>query len=87
MDNINKLLQLLSEAPEGQLDKSVSQNMKELIGKPLPEIKTGVMRAIDDCVRGGLASELGMIVLNDLFYVQLDGDSKDFNDVNCPWRK
>jgi hypothetical protein len=87
MDQVNELLKLLSEAPEGQIDKRVCQNLKDLIGKPVPEIKTGVMKAIDDCVNGGLASELGMLVLNDLFYVQLDGKREDFNDVNCPWRK
>lgn len=85
--NIDDLLKLLGEAPDSQLDKTVADEMKNLIGKPAAEQKIGVMRAIDNCVRYSLASTFTMMVLNDIFYVGLEGKPEDFNDENCPWRK
>ena len=84
--DIDQILTFLSQAPDGQLDHMVCNDLKELIGKPHPEVKIGVMKALDDCVRGGLASKFAMMVLNDLFYVGLEGKPEDFNDENCPWR-
>lgn len=85
--DINKFLEKLSKAPDGHLDKQIANQMKNLIGKPKSEIKTGVMKAIDYSVRGALVSDFGMRLLNILHEVYLDGKSSDFNDENCPWRK
>lgn len=57
---IDKMLLLLSQAPDGQIDKKITNDLKNLIGKPIPEIKLGVVKAIDYCVYGSLASEFGL---------------------------
>lgn len=86
-EQINEMLGMLSEAPSGQIDKQITTELKNLIGKPVPEIKTGVMKAIDHCVRGGLASGFALQSLTILHEVYLDGKDSDFTDENCPWRK
>jgi len=84
---IDEMLNLLSTASDRQIDKIITTRLKELIGKPLPEIKTGVMRAIDDCVYGSLSSGFALEALNILHEVYLGGKPEDWNDENCPWRK
>jgi hypothetical protein len=84
---IDEMLNLLSTASDRQIDKIITTRLKELIGKPLPEIKTGVMHAIDDCVYGSLSSGFALEVLNILHEVYLGGKPEDWNDINCPWRK
>lgn len=84
---IDEMLTILSQAPDGQLDKIVTDKLKSLIGKPKSEVKTGVMHAIDMCVNGGLSSGFALQSLNILHEVYLDGKITDFNDTNCPWRK
>jgi hypothetical protein len=85
--DIEEMLTLLSTAPDGQIDGKITARLKGLIGKPIPEIKTGVMHAIDDCVYGGLSSGFALQALNMLYEFQLNGKFEDFNDENCPWRK
>jgi hypothetical protein len=86
-ESVNKFLLILSEAPDGQLDKRIADDLKELIDKSLPEIKIGIMKAIDYCVYGGLASNFILLTLHTIFEQLLDGKTADFNDENCPWRK
>lgn len=81
---IEEMLTLLSTAPDSQIDKKITKRLKELIGKPIPEIKTEVMHIIDDCVYGSLCSELSLRSLYILHEVYLDNE--EFNDTNCPWR-
>jgi hypothetical protein len=80
-------LKLLSEAPDGQLDKQVTDMLKQLIGKPKEEVKVGVMKAIDYCVRYGLSSGFALQSLHMFHEMHLDGSHADFTDENCPWRK
>lgn len=82
-----ELLTLLSQAPDGQIDKQITKDLKDLIGKPKAEVKAGVMKAIDYCVRYSLASGFGLQSLHILHEVHLDGKQEDFTDENCPWRK
>lgn len=84
---IDEMLELLSHAPDSQIDKTITERLKNLIGKPLPEIKTEVMHCIDDCVYGSLSSGFALKTLNILHEVYLDGKLEDFNEENCPWRK
>ena len=81
------MLKLLSKALDSQIDKIITKRLKKLIGKPIPEIKTGVMHAIDDCVNGSLSSGFALNSLHILHEVYLDGKQEDFNDENCPWRR
>jgi hypothetical protein len=83
---IEEMLSLLSKAPDTQIDKVITSRLKGLIGKPIPEIKTGVMQSIDDCVYGSLSSGFGLQSLHILHEVYLDGKLEDFNETNCPWR-
>lgn len=85
--NVDEMLELLSSAPDTQIDKRITERLKNLIGKPFPEIKSEVMHCIDDCVYGSLSSGFALQALNILHEVHLDGKQEDFNDENCPWRK
>ena len=85
--HVDEILTLLSEATDNHLDNRICKDLKELIGKPINEVKTGVMKAIDYSVAFGLASQFTLIVLNDLYTVFLHGKQDEFNDENCPWRK
>lgn len=87
LDRINQMLESLSQAPNSQIDKRITDDLKELIGKPIPEIKIGTVKAIDYCVVGGLASDFAMKSLMIFHEIYLDGTPEDFNDENCPWRK
>lgn len=84
---IDEMLGILSQAPDSQIDKMITERLKNLIGKPIPEIKTEVMHCIDDCVNGSLSSGFALQALHILHEVHLDGKLEDFNDENCPWRK
>ena len=84
---IERLLAILSSAPDSQIDKIITKRLNGLIGLPMSEIKTGVMHAIDDCVNGSLSSGFVLTALNILHENYLDGKPEDFNEVNCPWRK
>lgn len=86
-EEIEELLTLMADAPDSQMDKSITERLRNLKGKPIPEIKTEVMHIMDDCVYGALASDFGMHALIILHEVFLDGKDEDFNDENCPWRK
>jgi hypothetical protein len=85
--NIEETLTLLSSAPDSQIDSEITGRLKNLIGKPISEIKTGVMHAIDDCVFGSLSSGFALQALHILHEVHLNGKHEDFNEENCPWRK
>ena len=85
--NVDEMLELLSSAPDTQIDKMITERLKKLIGKPFDEIKTEVMHCIDDCVYGSLSSGFALQALHILHEVHLDGKREDFNDENCPWRK
>jgi len=84
---VDEMLELLSQVPDTQLDKIITERLKNLIGKPLPEIKTEVMHCIDDCVYGSLSSGFALQALQILHEVHLNGKPEDFNEENCPWRK
>ena len=84
---VDEMLQILSTAPDSQLDKLITEKLKSLIGKPFPEIKTEIMHCIDDCVYGSLSSGFALQALHILHEAHLGGKHEDFNDENCPWRK
>lgn len=85
--DMEEILTLLSNMSDAQLDSTITDRLKGLIGKPIPEIKTGVMHAIDECVYGGLSSSFALHTLHILHEYYLGGKGEDFNDENCPWRK
>jgi hypothetical protein len=86
-EGIEEMLALLGQAPDDQIDKKITKRLRNLIGKPIPEIKTEVMHVIDDCVFGSLSSGFALETLHLLHENLLDGKPEDWNDKNCPWRK
>lgn len=86
-EEVYEFLQILSKAPDTQIDKRVTDRLRNLIGKDQETIKTEVMHCIDDCVYGGLSSGFALKSLMLFHEVYLDGKDSDFNDENCPWRK
>jgi len=87
IEDINGMLKIMSKAPDSSIDEKITKDLSNLIGKPIPEIKLGVMKAIDESVRYGLVSGFGLQALNILHEVYLDGKPSDFIDDICVWRK
>jgi len=59
-EQLNGLLELLANAPDSQICKTVTPSIKELIGKPVDEIEKGIKAALDKCARGSLATDFSM---------------------------
>ena len=66
-NEVDGLLKLVSEAPEGQLCKTITERVKGIIGKPDSEVNKEIKSVICDCVNGGLASRFAMGTLNIIY--------------------
>ena len=87
LDMAYEMIETLSTAPDSQIDASITARLKDLIGKPLEEVKTEIRHIVDDCVFGGLTSGFSLIAIRGLYNI-LGGDDEDFrNDKINPWRK
>jgi hypothetical protein len=87
LDMAYEMIETLSTAPDSQIDASITARLKDLIGKPLEEVKTEIRHIVDDCVFGGLTSGFALIAIRGLYNI-LGGDDEDFkNDEINPWRK
>ena len=87
MENLEpnwELLDMLSKAPESQLDKSMSDKLSELKDKSVKEVADGLLYVLDMSVSGGLASDFVIKVL-DMEWKRLGGTVEPGN-ANCPWR-
>lgn len=62
--DLNQLLVMLSEAPDGQICKTITPEIKRLIGKPFDEIELGMKTILDKCAYFALASEFGMLAMD-----------------------
>jgi len=69
----DKLLDLISQAPDGQLEHSVAVRCGELKGKSKEEQIEALRNIIGDCINGALASTFMMKVLQEQ-YKMLTGD-------------
>lgn len=52
----NEFLELMSKAPDSQLDKTMTDRIKGLVGKSAEEVKIGLKYVLDASVYGSLAS-------------------------------
>jgi hypothetical protein len=57
---LKEMLTMLSEAPDGQIDKTICERIKELIDQDRTKIKSGLESIINDCVCYSLASDFAM---------------------------
>jgi hypothetical protein len=60
----NEFLQHMTEAPNSQLDKTMTDHIKTLIGKSAEEVKIGLKYVLDASAWGSLASDLVMEILD-----------------------
>jgi hypothetical protein len=60
----NQFLKLLADAPDRQLDKSMADYAKTLIGKSEEEVRDGLKHMLDQSANGGLASHFTMILMD-----------------------
>lgn len=85
-EKLNELVEQLAKAPDSQLDATMCEKLKLLVGKPIDEVKLGLMEVLDLSARYALASGFMMTALNITFQA-IGGDLKDFkNDEICTWR-
>ena len=76
--NIDKLLEPMTSAPDGQLDPDVCADIKNLIGLPVTEQLLGLIDIRDHCIMGGLASSFVMKVFDGL----IDVAGKKHNELD-----
>lgn len=72
----DNLLKILSAAPDRQLDKSMCDYLKSLVGRSDEDVKKGVRYVLDASCNGGLASDFTMMVL-DTMWKTLGGKLED----------
>jgi hypothetical protein len=77
-----EIIKMISEGPETQIDPQMSEILKELAGKPTPEVRVGLHKALDYGARYALASGFVMTAL-DGEWKRLGGKPSD----PTPWRK
>lgn len=64
MSSIDKLLQTLSEAPDGHIDVRIAARIKGLVGGNDELVRAELKTILDDCAHGALASDFAMNVLD-----------------------
>lgn len=57
---LDDMLKLLSEAPDGQIDKIITPRFLPLIGKPRAEVAVEMKKILDECAFTALASDFAM---------------------------
>ena len=62
--DLDGLLSLLCEAPEGQLCGSIVKRIKTVIGKSPKDTSEELKRVLDDCTNYSLASGFTMVTLS-----------------------
>ncbi len=80
---IDEFLIILSEAPETQIDKSITDKIEELPGKECQFIIEQLIKLRDDCVFAGLSSDFAIDAISiaiDMAQEQLELDKEEKND-------
>lgn len=63
MRPIDDLLQILSEAPDTQIDHTITPKLSALVGKPHQEISNGLKVILDECAAYALASDFAIMAM------------------------
>lgn len=64
MTDLDEILSMLAEAPDSQIDKTITPRIKELVGQQ-PDIVAVKLKAIlDDCAYASLASDFSMMAMD-----------------------
>lgn len=82
MTNNDTILTMLTGFSDSQLAASMTEKLRDLIGKPDEEVKTGLHEILDRCAYGALASDFVMRVLDGMWR-ELGGQPDD----PAPWRE
>jgi hypothetical protein len=61
---IDHILAELSQAPDTQIDHTITPRLYALIGKPISEIESGLHEILDDCAYAALASDFAMVAMD-----------------------
>jgi hypothetical protein len=82
---MNSLISILFQAPESQLDSSIKQEIRSWSSPPKA---IEVLKALDDCVYGSLASGFVIHVLNILYNDACKNENTSHEEVvkNASWR-
>ena len=76
------VLKLMMTAPDSQLDATMVEKLRGLMGKPAEEVKTGLHEILDLSAHCALASDFVMKILNEEWEF-LGGKLDD----PAPWQK
>ena len=76
MSSIDKLLEIISEAPERQIDKCITERVKKLIGGNDELVSIELKTILDDCVAGALATDFAMNILYQARISAINADRK-----------
>lgn len=64
MSGLNTLLRLMADAPETQIDKNITLQLYNLIGKQPGFTADALERLINECTHSSLASDCAMVSLD-----------------------
>ncbi len=76
MSSIDQLLQTLSEAPDSQIDASITPRIKSLVGVNDEIVASELKTILDECAVSSLASDFAMNVLHQAWISVKTGDTK-----------
>lgn len=63
-EELDGLLEVLAEAPDSQIDSTITPRFTALIGKPREEVATELKKILDECAAGSLASDFSMFIMD-----------------------
>lgn len=72
----------IADGPESQIDQKMADMIRDVLDKPLPEVRAGLHKALDFGARFSLCSDFVMSVL-DIEWERLGGSPDD----PAPWRE
>lgn len=64
MTRLDELLTMLTMAPETQIDSTITERIKPLVGQTEEEVKAEMKVILDDCVAYSLCSDFSVIVMD-----------------------
>ncbi len=72
--DIGEFMEMLADAPDEQIDSSITEEIKELAGKSNGLIALGLQAILDKCAGTGLASDFAMLMMEAAYMIAEGGD-------------
>ncbi len=71
-ENLDELLEELSEAPNSQISSEIVPRLRDLIGKSEKDIAISLRKILDECAYYSLASDFAMQAMGETYRLARD---------------